>query len=187
MKYKFAFCLVFLFSLSYGQDSLRIQQIRDKFDSWQKILDDIDTTAQVVYNVFYGKNYNKNEWTNDPAKVKKGFIGNEATIVKNEDLGIMFILRENTPSGDWSIYSENYYDKSGKLYFVFRALNTFQALEPLTVEKRLYFNEKGDLIKSLENIYKMNTKEKVLNPDYMKRAIKYWLDLKELPFFNIIN
>ena len=187
MKYTIVLCLVFLLSISYSQDSSIILQIRDKFNSWQKIFDTTDSTTVKIYNVYYGENYNKNEWTYDPASIKEGFIGNEVTIFKNENLGMMFISRENTPSGDWSTYSENYYSKSGNLYFVFRSLNTFYASEPLTVENRLYFDEKSDLVKSLEYVYKMNTKEKVSNPNYMKREINFWLDLKELPFYSLLK
>ena len=187
MKYIFTLCLIFLFSLSYSQDSSTILQIRAKFNSWQKILDKTDSTSVKIYNIFYGENYDKNEWTYNPTTINEGFISDEVTIYKNKELGLMFILRENTPSGDWSMYSEHYYDKSGILYFVFRSLNTFQASEPLTVENRLYFNNKGDLIKSLESVYKMNTKEKASNPDYMKRETEYWLELKELPFYSLLK
>ena len=61
--------------------------------------------------------------------------------------------------------------------------NTFQAEKPLTVEKRLYFNADGELIKELQSTYKMNSKEKS-TASFADREVAYNLQLNKMEFYD---
>ena len=65
-------------------------------------------------------------------------------------------------------------------------MNTFYADEPLTVEKRLYFDSNGSIIRELKSVYKMNTKEKI-DVSFMDQEVLYVLTLNDLVFYNYWN
>lgn len=62
-------------------------------------------------------------------------------------------------------------------------MNTFQADEPLTIEKRLYFNSEGELIRNLKSTFKMNTKDES-TAGYADRDVEYELQLNKMDFYS---
>lgn len=61
-------------------------------------------------------------------------------------------------------------------------MNTFYAEIALTVEKRLYFNNAGRLLREIKSVYKMNTQEKV-DLSFMDKPVDYKLNLSELEVY----
>ena len=86
-------------------------------------------------------------------------------------------------SGDWNIVVEYYFDRTDKLHFIFWRMNTFQAEEPLTIEKRLYFNSEGEQIRSLKSIYKMNSRDES-TAEFADRQVEYELQLNKMGFYD---
>ena len=175
------FLLYFLFTTLFSQDSPEILEIRQDFKSWQPILEDSTNISSVKYLVISGNNYAVQKWV-DIIKDSSSFVASQAYLYENDSLGKVIFLSETSPSGDWYIFSEHYYNVGGRLCFVFWTMNTFAADIPLTVERRIYFNAEGGQIRKLESKYKMNSKEEANEISYYDREIKYWLDYKKTPF-----
>ena len=193
----FAFTFLFLLLLessTFAQDTPEIIKIREQFQSWQKILSkEKIAKGKKFFQISVGKNFSKAEWI---AKLEdeRDFIWSEVTFIRDEKLGSMFYIDETSPSGDWVDTAEHYYWPTGELFFVYWRLNTFHSLDstltktrPITIERRLYFNRKGEMIKFLESIYEINTKIKVTDPNYMPHDVTYWKNIKELPFYNLLK
>jgi hypothetical protein len=188
--------LTFLFLLmvvsgssTSAQDSQDISRIRRQFKSWQEVLNK-ETLAkgEKFFHIYSGENYKNEKWVIKISRQDSGaFIGEEVTLVKNDKLGMMFFISEKTPTEDWYIAAEHYYWPSGKLFFVYWIMSTHLALEPLTIERRLYFSEDGNLVQTLESVYKMGTKEKAKDPSYMPHDVTYWKNIRELPFYNLLE
>jgi hypothetical protein len=170
-----------LFPYLYSQESPEILQIRKDFKTWQPILKDSTNITSVKYLVFSGKNYENQIWI-DNLKDSSDFVASQAYLYENDRLGKVVVLYKTSPSGDWFIYSENYYNNKDSLYFVFWTMNTFTADIPLTIERRLYFDANWDIMRKLESKYKMNTKEEAKEVSYYDMEEKYWLDYKSIPF-----
>ncbi len=197
LKIIFVFLLTLFLSIgiSYGaQDSPEILKIREQYQSWQNILNkEAIAKGKKSFEISVGSNFKKAEWI---AKLKneRDFIWSEVTFIEDNKLGSMFYIYETSPSGDWADSAEHYYWPTGELFFVYWRLNTFHSLDPtltktrpITIERRLYFNKKGEMIKFLETIYEINTKIKVTNPNYMPHEVTYWKNIKVLPFYNLLN
>ena len=186
----FSFLLVLVSgSSTSAQDSQDILKIRRQFKSWQEVLNkEALAKGKSFFHIYSGENYQNERWVSEVNKKNSGsFIGEEVTLVKNDKLGMMFYILETSPSGDWVIAAEHYYWPSGELFFVYWKLNTYQAIEPMTIERRLYFSENGNLVESLESVYKLGTREKVDNPNYMPHDVTYWKNVRELPFYNLLE
>lgn len=170
-----------------AEDSQEISKIREQFQSWQKVLNkETIAKGKKFFEISVGGNFKKAEWV---TKIKddKDFIWSEVTLIKDAKLGTMFYIFETSPSGDWSHYADHYYWPTGELFFVYWKYRTFMADEPSRIERRLYFNKAGKLIRSLESVYKISTQEKIKNPNYMSHEVTYWKDIKALPFYNLLN
>ncbi len=180
--------LTLLFSdcLNSGEDK-QILEIRHQFKRWQQALERGDISSQKLYHVYYGDNYEEDEWVDSTRAIKGRFVGEEVTDYMDYKLGISLKVIENSPSGDWSIRSEHYYWPSKKLFFVFWAMNTFQADEPVTVERRLYFNLEGEVIRRLESVYKMNSRVQIEEPNYFDQKAMYWPEVDSIPFKNLLK
>jgi hypothetical protein len=171
---------VFLPFSSHGQSEDKINEIKARFAEWQPIVKVELEEAPVVYLYAWGENYANEEWTTQEIKSDEKTLSETHAVIRNKT-GSFVYSQIHSFSGDWFTVSENYYDKSGKLFFVFWSMNTFHAEEPVTVEKRLYFDETGKAIKSLQNVYKMNTKEKT-DVSFMDQDVAYKTDFEDLPF-----
>ena len=167
----------------FGQESSEIQEIRAQFKLWQIHLKEKKLQAMKFFHIYTGDNFSIDKWVDTVDSVSDAFVGEEINIYKIKDVGSVLFIDETSPSGDWFARSEHYYWPSGKLYFVFWAMNTFNAEPPSTVERRIYFNKKGDVIRRLESVYKMNTRQKIKEPNYMDKKVIYWRALKNLPVF----
>lgn len=66
---------------------------------------------------------------------------------------------------------------------MFWRINTYQAEEPLTVEKRLYFNFDGEPIRTTQTKYKMNTISKS-NASFADQNVEYESQLNRMGFYN---
>lgn len=164
-----------------------ILKIKIQFKVWQQILNKEQLKTKNIFHIYYGENYKNEKWVTELNKDDETFVGEEVTFIDHKTMGVKFNMTETSPSGDWYIYSEHYYWPSGNIFFVFWSMKTTYADEPLTVERRLYFNEKGDVLRSLEDVYKTGTKTKIATSNYLDKKIQYWLKINELPFKNLVK
>lgn len=167
-----------------SQEKARIDEIKDLFSAWQPIIKAEIKKAPAVYLYTWGENYENMEWTTRELKSDQKQLSEKNSIIRNK-LG-SYVLREvYSYSGDWLVISESYYDTNGNLFFVFWKMNTFQAEEPATIEKRLYFNVSGKILRSLREIYKLNTKQRQ-NISFTDRDVDYELEFKNLAFYDYL-
>jgi hypothetical protein len=156
---------------SCAGESKRIEEIQARFSTWQPIIKSEQKSAAVIYRYAWGHNFEKEEWSSKPIKSDEKRLAEKVALIKNK-IG-SWVYKENSSfSGDWIIASEHYYDEEGKLFFVFWKMNTFQAEEPVTVEKRLYFDKQGKVVRNLVAVYKMNTKQET-KASFMDREVAY--------------
>jgi len=179
--------LVFLFGLLnisplFSQNDDNILEIRDRYNKWQPIIDYKLKECEKLYNYAWGDNYQYSKWINRINDNDSLTLYEIISIIEEDDLGTFINNDVYSFSGDWSITIDYYYDLNDKLYFIFWRMNTFYAEEPVTVEKRLYFDKNGNKIRELQSEYKMNTKDKT-NINFLDRDVDYKLELKEMDFY----
>ena len=174
-------CL-FLTTGNHAQDDSTIAKIRDGFSKWQPLIESELHSADRLYHYVWGPQYDNETWTTTELENDDYFLYHKVSILEKPDLGTFVYIDQYTPSGDWYIVAEHYYDVDDKLYFALWRLNTFQADEPLTVEQRLYFNRKGEMIRQLKSVYKMNTKERS-EVAFSERTVDYQLKLEDTEFY----
>jgi hypothetical protein len=131
----------------FSQDDTTILQIRSDFQKWQPIIDnEIDRGAK-YYKYAWGKNYQFNKWVDKMHNIDSLTLSESISIIDKKDLGYLVHVNYCSFSGDWHIMVDYYYNKKELIYFVYWRMNTFYAEEPVTVEKRLYFNNTSIFIK----------------------------------------
>ena len=181
-KYNVSLLLIFLLfhsSIAIAQESVRIVEIKEQFSIWQSIIKKELSGATKIYQYAWGKNYEKTEWQKKEDKSDEKTLSEEISIIRKKKLGYFIQSEKYSFSGDWFVVSEHYYDDSGSILFIFWKMNTFYG--GVTVEKRLYFDPKGKIIRNLKSLYKMNTKEKS-NESFMDRDVSYKVDINKLPY-----
>lgn len=177
--------ILFLAFNGFSQDNQIIKDIRTQFKQWQPLLKENKIIPNIFYHQFTGDDYSDDQWLQAIQDSANSFIGEELSLYSVDSLGTVIKFSETSPSGDWFATSEHYYSKTGKLYFIFWTLNTFNAEYPCSIERRLYFNDEFEIIKKLESVYKMNTKEKIKNPNFMDIDIQIWNKIKDLPIYHL--
>jgi hypothetical protein len=177
------FAVAMLFpALCISDDAQRIAEIKTVFSQWQPIIQSKAKDRFIIYRYASGENYEKREWSRKELKSDDKALSDKFTIIQRNN-GAYVNHEQYSFSGDWFVVSEHYYDKNGKLLFVFWKMNTFQAEEPATIEKRLYFAENGKVIRSLKDVYKLNTKQKQ-NVSFMDHEVEYSTVFKSLAFYD---
>lgn len=171
-----------IFSPVFSQTDNKILEIRAKFKLWQPIIDKKINNCEKFFNYAWGNNYQFNEWFNKEIESDTLTLSEFFSIISDDKLGIYVHNDLNSFSGDWHITADYYYNLNEKLYFIFWRMNTFYAEEPLTVEKRIYFDANGDKISELRSVFKMNTKENI-EIDFLDRDVSYKINLKDEEFY----
>jgi len=166
----------------YSQEDTAIREIKSVYQKWQPIIDKEFENCPKFYNYAWGKNYQIDKWFSKKLDIDSLTLSEAVSIIEKKDLGYFVYVDNYSFSGDWYIAVEYYYNKDEKLCFIFWRMNTFYAEKPLTVEKRLYFDSNGRLIRELKSVYKMNTKEKI-DISYMDKEVDYELTLNEMSFY----
>jgi hypothetical protein len=167
-----------------AQENRTISKTRDRFNKWQAIIGKKLKDSEKLFHYAWGENYQCDKWARNKIDNDTLTLQELISIIKEKELGTLIYNEVYSYSGDWYISIEYYYDLNNKLYFIFWKMNTFQPEEPLTVEKRLYFDKNGIKIRELKSVYKMNTKDKTAI-SFMDRDVDYKLDLKDLDFYHI--
>ena len=167
---------------AFSQHDEDIFEIRDKYNKWQPIIDKKLKDCEKFYNYAWGECYQYNKWFNENVDDDSLELSKIISIIKENYLGTYIHNDVYSLSGDWYITIDYYYDLNDKLYFVFWIMNTFHAEEPVTIEKRIYFDKTGNKIQELQSVFKMNTNEKSA-AGFMDRDVDYKLDLKEMEFY----
>ena len=194
--------LTFLFlvgssSVVFADDShdAVIKEIRFLFSKWQPIL--------------------KNLQKGGVKKSKTLNLEEERILFIESHFGYFINWEVDYQSGDHFLSGDHYYNKKGELYFVFFRFQSFHGLNPkyfaldgttipsaeadptislqipVTVERRLYFDQTGKIIRELESVYHMNTKEKThrgyIFSDEHKKNMSYSYHLNELEFYKLLE
>tara|TARA_B100001245_G_C22756333_1_gene366102 strand:+ start:220 stop:789 length:570 start_codon:yes stop_codon:yes gene_type:complete len=181
--------LILLFSIilcsisATAQEDPAILQIREKFKAWQPLIKSELHGSIELFHYIWGANYEETKWYWNELESEDQFLFQKVRIIEKSNRGTFVNYENYSISGDWRITVDYYFDKSDRLYFVFWRMNTFQAEKPLTVEKRLYFNADGELIKELQSTYKMNSKEKS-TASFADREVAYNLQLNKMEFYD---
>ncbi|MEP0043287.1 MAG: hypothetical protein ABJE80_10600 [Reichenbachiella sp.] len=180
--------LIFFLNCLMGrtQENPEILQIRENFQIWQPIIESELNGSTQLFHYAWGESYQEDEWyTNEQASEGK-FLFQKVRLIEKSNLGTFVYYDNYSMSGDWYIAVDYYFDTNDKLYFVYWRMNTYQADEPLTIEKRLYFNSEGELIRNLKSTYKMNTKDGS-TAGFADRDIEYELQLNKMDFYGKWN
>ena len=167
-----------------AQETSDILQIKESFKAWQPVIASEINSSTQLFHYAWGENYQDEKWYKNEQSSGDKFLYQKVQLIETDDLGTYVHCDNYSMSGDWFIAVDYYFDTENKLYFVFWRMNTFQALEPLSVEKRLYFNTEGELIRNLQSTYKINTKE-ASTAEFADRSVEYELQLNEMGFYNI--
>lgn len=187
MKKSIFVLLINLIALvSFGQKSQTIAEIRKNFQTWQPIIENELDSSNQLFHYAWGENYQEDAWYSNEQTSEDKFLYQKVRLLEKSNLGTFVYYDNYSMSGDWYIAIDYYFDTDNKLYFVFWRMNTFQADEPLTIEKRLYFNSDGELIRNLESVYKMNTKDES-TAGFADRDVEYELQLNKMDFYGKWN
>lgn len=170
-------------NVGFSQDNPRILEIRKDFQKWQPIIENELNSCSKFFNYAWGENYQFDKWFENQQNNDSITLVSKVSIIEKKTLGYFVNVDQHSISGDWYIAVDYYYNKKEQLYFVFWRMNTFYAEEPLTVEKRLYFDTNGEVVQELKSIYKMNTKEKI-DIGFMDREVDYKYILGDTNFYN---
>ncbi|WP_109830665.1 hypothetical protein [Reichenbachiella versicolor] len=175
----FLFNSLFVFS----QEDPTILEIRKKYKIWQPILGSGLNGATQLFHYAWRDNFQNNDWYLEELTSEDKFLFQKVNLIEKANLGTFVNCYNFSISADWTIVADYYFGQNNKLYFIFWRMNTFRAEEPLTIEKRLYFDSKGDLIRNLISVYKMNTKEKS-TASFDDQEVEYHPDLTKMGFYD---
>lgn len=170
---------------SCAGESKTIEDIKIQFSMWQPIIKKNQKNATVIYRYAWGNNFEKEEWSRNPIKSDEKRLAQKFTLIKNK-IGSWVYKEEFSFSGDWIIASEHYYDREGKLFFVLWKMNTFQAEEPATIEKKLYFDKQGNVVRKLIAAYKINTTQEA-KVNFADRPVVYEASFTKQDFLEYLR
>ena len=173
---------LFAMSPANSQGKGDILEIGERLNEWQPIIDKELKDNKKLFKYSWGAYYQYDKWFNEQLDHDTLTLSKVVSVIKKEKLGTFLYRQNHSFAGDWVMVIYYYYDLNDKLYYIWWRMSTFQAEEPATVEKRLYFDENGNLIQKLQSVYKMNTEEKI-DTRFEDRDVDYKLDWKEMDFF----
>jgi hypothetical protein len=161
---------------------------QNQIEFWKQKIADTGNTPKVFYHLYYGEQYENNKWvTEKPAESDDYFIGEKVSFWSDGKSGSYFELERTSPSGDWSIFSKNYYSPDKKLNLVLWVMNTTQSQSgAITVERKLTFDSSGILTRKCESVFQMDSKKPVEKSNYLDQKVKYWKAVNALPFINLL-
>lgn len=107
------------------------------------------------------------------------------------------IYYRNTPSGDWRLKTEYYFHESGELAFVFQETVTFQGYDfdndrelpegPYVIEKRKYFNRRGEETRSLVKAFVKSSGEPIPLKYLRQFDVEIYKSVSSLPFAGVFR
>lgn len=149
--------------------------------------------SPIVYHYISGEHYSKSEYSTVKSGSDSVFLG-ELIVAVKRDKGILIHSEINTPSGDWFIVQDNYYDKDGKIAYVYWNMNTFQASlgeesVPASISKRIYFDKAGDRILQRVKAYRMNTDTEMSSQSFgfMDREVEVHNEIEKLEYYHLLK
>lgn len=176
------FGILLILNSGFAQKDSVITKIRCDFKKWQPIIESKLNNCEEYYKYAWGEYYQFNKWYDKSVDIDSLTLSEKISLIEDDKLGYFIHSDFYSFSGDWYIAVDYYYNNSEQLYFIYWRMNTFHAEEPLTVEKRLYFNSKGDKIRELISVYKMNTKEKT-EISFLDKDVRIKLFLRDMGFY----
>lgn len=145
-----------------------------------------------IYNYISGPNYSKSEYTPTENNSDSVFLSQLIVAVQCRK-GFLVYVETRTPSGDWFVVENNYYDKDGKLIFIKWDMNTSYSsianttdTQSASIEKRIYFDASSKQIVNRMVSYKMNTDEE-MKFDFADREVEVAPTLRDLKYFKFLK
>jgi hypothetical protein len=168
---------------------------------YQTINTRIVDKRETPISLYVDDNQGKEEWQRVVTQANQVVFDRSdfrAQVYSHEGKTVKAQIETTSESGDWKLTEEYYFYSNGRVAFYFHSLVTFQAFDyehdqelpegPYVVEKRFYFNEKGEPIRHLEKAFLQRTKKEV--PVKYIRAelpVELYRDVKSLPFYKQIK
>ncbi len=169
--------------------SSKMDKTQNQIEFWSQKIMSNNNAGTVFYHLYSGEQYANDKWvTEKPAENEDYFIGEKVSFWTDSKIGSFFETERSSPSGDWTIFSKNYYGPDKKLNLVLWTMNTTQVQpEPLTIKRKFIFDKSGIVMQKCESVFQMDSKKPVENPNYLNHEAKYWKTLNDLPFFNLLK
>ena len=186
MKILSIIIFVFLCPICFSQEKLNEETISAKYKAWQSIIPTVFKSSEHYYLYLTGKNNSIEKWSDTKLDSSKYFLSHKIVYIKNAKLGFVIYNEYYTQTGDWFIVQEDYYLVNGKLIFTDWVMNTVYAEYPITVEKKMYFNENGNIQKKYTNTFRLNTKE-IVQVDFLDHEVNYKTDISDLEFIKYFH
>jgi hypothetical protein len=126
------------------------------------------------------------DWKRVPAGKSVEHFAFLGRIVGDSSSGHIVLYEETTPTGDWAAFTCYYYWPSGDLAFVESSLRTFVASEDTRVERKIYFDRRGQQIRLNESHFNLHSDKRIQKKDdfgYWKVTI--WKKLADVPFISL--
>lgn len=139
-----------------------------------------------VYNYCSGENYQVSKYSISSDSDGEAFLRQMIVPMWFPKLGYYVYRELYTPSGDWFLIQHDYYNMDGKLRLSVWNINTFYASEPASIEKRVYLDSQGVVLRQTVQIYKMNT-DTPLETDFMDQDIELIRSIQDLPFITLLK
>lgn len=149
--------------------------------------------SPIVYHYISGEHYSESEYSIKENNSDSVFL-DELIVAVKRDNGFLIHTEINTPSGDWFIVQDNYYDKDGEIACVYWDMNTFHAslgeeFVPASISKRIYFDKAGDRILQRVKAYRMNTDTEMSSESFgfMDSEVEVHNEIEKLEYYQLLK
>lgn len=167
-----------LFGSVTGRADTDIERIRDHYAACTALRND-NIGRRQFFGVYTDlENQTRPNWTG--VRPDNALVPEQAELFGPQKTTRFAILTINSPSGDWSQYTEHCFREDGSLAFVYAELQT--SYGNVRLEDRLYFDRVGAQIRSIRRIYDLDSGKRL--PDdtdnFTDRATRLYLRSKTL-------
>jgi len=183
-KFVLYILLVVFNSLIYSQNIDTEQNIDCIVNNWQLLFSDTPQSGKTYYKYLFRENAKTRYWSSTEIQDNSLFLIQKIKYIENVELGYIVCSENFTVSGDWYIVQNDYYSIEGKLLCTKWEMNTCKAEFPITVDKKIYFNNNGTIYSQYRNIYKFNTQD-IVSIKYKDVDVNYSLKIDNLEFLTI--
>ena len=171
----------------------QVEKIRSLYTDVNKIIE--RGAAKETYFQLGSKGWEKSARTSAKSNSDSDLTESAKVYMINRKL-LKTTMLVTSPSGDWVSTSDYYFYENGKTAFIFESYLTYQGYDfdkgedlppgPYIIEKRLYFNENGQEVKSLTKSFIKSSKKEIPIKYLKKNQFDIYSDTKSLPFYNLL-
>lgn len=104
------------------------------------------------------------------------------SVLSNPEIGIRLVeINYYSMSGDWLISAIHLFNEENELTYIDWSMNTFHAIEPITVRKRIKFSQ-GSIESNYIQTFKMNTDEE-FETEFYDQKVQFELQFEKMDFY----